>query len=360
MNRLKALADLGQSVWLDNLSRTLLREGGLKRLIEEDGLSGVTSNPSIFQKAVAESPYYRDDLARLKEREKDRERRYEALAIPDIQEACDLMAPVYRRSNGDDGYVSLEVSPHLAHDEEATVAEAKRLAAAVARDNLLVKVPGTPEGTRVFERLIGDGINVNVTLLFSLHQTVKVFEAYIRGARQWQAKGGDPHRIKAVASLFLSRVDTLIDKQLATLGTDEARKLQGQAATALAKLAYQRYREIFHGTLFEDLAHAGFRPQYLLWASTSTKNPAYRDVMYVEPLIGPETINTLPDATLAAFRDHGVAARTLDQDVSGAQDHILHLERLGIDMNKAGEQLQDEGVRLFDEAYDKLLSQVGD
>ena len=277
MSTLRKLNQLGQSIWLDNLSRTLLREGGLQRLIEEDGISGVTSNPTIFQKALADSPYYRDDLVRLKAAQADAEKRYEALVIPDIQAACDLLLPTYQRSQGDDGYVSLEVSPHLAHDGDATIAAAQRLRAAVNRPNLLIKIPGTAAGLVAFEQLVAAGVSINITLLFSLRQTVRVFEAYIRGLKQRQSQGGDLRGVKAVASLFLSRVDTLVDQRLATLNSDAAQALAGRAALLTAKLAYQRYQDIFHGAMFADLARAGARPQYLLWASTGTKNPAYPD-----------------------------------------------------------------------------------
>lgn len=355
MNPLLEAKRLGQSIWLDNLSRTLLQEGGLKQLIEHDGISGVTSNPSIFHKAVSESPYYREDLARLKASGLEPEQRYESLVIADIQAACDLLRPAYASSQGDDGYVSLEVSPRLADDESATVAAATRLRSAVQRENLLIKVPATTAGTRAFEHLIASGINVNVTLMFSLHHVMEIAQAYIRGLRRWIGSGGDPRRIKAVASVFLSRVDTLVDKQLEILGTQEVLGFRGKTGVSLAKLAYQRHQDLFHGPAFADLARAGARPQYLLWGSTGTKNPNYSDVLYVEPLIGPETINTLPDATLDAFRDHGKARLTLDQDVKTAKDQFLALEKLGIDLRAAGEALQREGVVLFDQAYTKLL-----
>lgn len=356
MNTLRQLNELGQSIWLDNLSRTLLREGVLEQLIAEDGISGVTSNPSIFQKALTESPYYRDDITRLMAAVPDAEKRYEALVIPDIQAACDLLLPVFERSHGDDGYVSLEVSPRLAHHLEDTLAAVRRLRRAVNRPNLLVKVPGTPAGLEAFERLIGEGISINVTLLFSLQQTLRCFEAYIRGLRHWTGHGGDAHAVKAVASLFLSRVDTLADRRLAEIGSDAARALQGRAAIAVAKLAYQRYWQVFHGELFAELAQAGCRPQYLLWASTGTKNPAYSDVKYVEPLIGPETINTLPDATLAAFRDHGRPALSVGEGVAQAEADYLALEKIGVNPNEIGDTLQTEGIKLFADAYEAALA----
>ncbi|BBP04069.1 hypothetical protein TPL01_32250 [Sulfuriferula plumbiphila] len=356
MSPLRKLNQLGQSIWLDNLSRTLLREGGLQQLIENDGISGVTSNPSIFQKALAESPYYHDDLARLKASQADAEKRYEALVIPDIQAACDLLLPTYQRCQGDDGYVSLEVSPHLAHDSDATIAAAQRLRAAVNRPNLLIKIPGTAAGLAAFEQLTAAGVSINITLLFSLRQTVRVFEAYIRGLKQRQAQGGALRSVKAVASLFLSRVDTLVDQRLASIDTDAAQTLTGRAALITAKLAYQRYQDIFHGVMFADLARAGARPQYLLWASTGTKNPAYSDVKYLEALIGTETINTVPDATLAAFRDHGHAELTLNDAIAAAEADYVALENLGIDLNAVGDTLQADGLKLFADSYDKALA----
>ena len=359
INAAQEVTALGQSLWLDNLSRSLILEGDLERYIAEDGVSGVTSNPSIFQKAFADSPYYADDLSRLKASEPDLERRYEALAIPDIQTACDLLMPVYEASGGNDGYVSLEVAPKWAYDTSRTVDEARRLSAAVARRNLLVKVPGTPEGVAAFEALTTLGINVNVTLLFSISQTEAIFAAYIRGLRARLESGGDIRRSKAVASLFLSRVDTLVDKQLSAIGTQEALSLRGKAAVAMAKVAYRRYVEIFHGPDFADLARAGATPQYLLWASTGVKNPDYHDLLYVEPLIGPETINTLPDKTLAALRDHGKAQTQVDSGVDEARAQLAELARRGIDMEAVGDTLQNEGVKAFEESFEKLLKQAG-
>jgi len=355
MSPLLEVKRLGQSIWLDNLSRTMLRDGGLKRMIENDGVSGVTSNPSIFHKAVAADASYRDDLTSLRSGDLDPESRYEALVIPDIQAACDLLRPAYVASLGNDGYVSLEVSPRLAYDEEATVHAALRLRRAVARDNLLIKVPATPPGVRAFERLVSQGINVNVTLIFSLAHVRQVTEAYIRGAQRCSERGGDLHAVKAVASLFLSRVDTLVDRQLEGIGRESALRWRGHTGVALAKLAYQYYRKLFHGPAFAGLAAAGARRQYLLWGSTGTKNPNYSDVLYVEPLIGPETVNTLPDATLSAFRDHGKAALTLTQGAKEAEAHFTALQEFGIDADIAGQTLQAEGVKLFDTAYTQLL-----
>lgn len=355
-NPLVKVKRFGQSLWLDNLSRTLLHEGGLKRYVEEDGISGVTSNPAIFQKAIADSPYYKDDLARLRQTDLSLEARFEALAVPDVQAACDLLRPVWEDTHGDDGYVSLEVSPTLAYDEENTVSAGKRLHATVNRPNVLIKVPATPQGILAFETLTAHGISVNVTLIFSLHHYMQVAEAYIRGLKHWISGGGDPRRVKSVASIFLSRVDTLVDKKLDAIGTPQALNLRGKSAVAMSKLVYQRYLELFHGPLFAELKAKGARPQNPLWASTGTKNPAYSDVMYVEPLIGPETVNTLPDATIALFRDHGKAAATLDADIEQTQRDYLMLEQIGIDMRDVGDELQRDGVRLFQEAFDKLLA----
>ena len=359
MNPTQLITTLGQSLWLDNLSRSLIRDGTLSRLIAEDGVSGVTSNPSIFQNALATSPYYSDDLAQLKRSEPEAERRYEALVIPDIQAACDLLLPVFERSGGNDGYVSLEVAPRWAYDVTRTVEEAQRLSARVARRNLLIKVPGTPEGVRAFEALTTLGINVNVTLLFSIAQCQAVFDAYIRGLTARALAGADIRRSKAVASLFLSRVDTLVDARLTAIGTPDALALRGKAAVAMARLAYQGYLQTFHGDAFAHLAQQGATPQYLLWASSGVKNPAYSDLLYVEPLIGRETINTLPDKTLAALRDHGTPAPRLEDAVSDSQAILDALARFDINLDEVGLTLQADGVQLFERAFQSLLQQTG-
>ena len=359
VNPLLELQRLGQSVWLDDLSRSLLADGTLERLVTEDGVSGVTSNPSTFQRALMEGPHDQAELAQMKQANLTAEARYEELAIPDVQAACDLLRPVFEQSHGDDGFVSLEVSPHLAYDEAATIAAARRLAQRVDRPNLLIKVPGTPQGMRAFEALTAQGLSINVTLLFSLHHAFEIGSAYIRGLRAWLSGGGDPRRVKSVASLFLSRVDTLLDTRLATLGSPEAQRLRGKSAVALAKLAYQRYQALFHGDYFAALRERGARPQYLLWASTGTKNPAYSDVLYLESLVGPETVTTLPSSTLAAFRAHGRARRTLEQDIDAAKAQLIGLESLGISLHQVGDTLQAEGVKLFADAYDKLLDGLG-
>ena len=358
MNAIKQIAELGQSIWLDNLSRQLINQCELARLITDDGVSGVTSNPSIFHNAISTGADYAEDLARLKLTEPDAERRYEALVIADIQAACDLMRPVFDRSKGDDGYVSLEVAPRWAYDIEGTVAEGQRLVTQVARPNLLIKVPGTPQGAQAFETLTRLGINVNVTLLFSVTQTERVWEAYIRGLTARVAAGLDIRHSKAVASLFLSRVDTLIDARLTENGSPAALALRGKAAVAMAKNAYRRYEELFKDATFAHLEQIGGRPQYLLWASTGVKNPAYHDLMYVEPLIGAETINTLPDKTLDAIRDHGKPALSLGLGLGEANTQLAELAKLGIDLDSVGETLQADGVKQFTAAFDKLLALV--
>lgn len=349
MNRLQAIRPFGQRIWLDNLSRELIASGELARFLAEDGIAGVTSNPAIFYKAISSDARYQGDLARLKQDATlSAEARYEALVVPDIQAACELLQPQYQASGGDDGYVSLEVSPALAHDEAGTVAAGRRLWAEIARPNAMIKVPATPAGVRALRTLTEDGINVNVTLLFSHAQVEAVWDAYIAGLAARHAAGKPVDHIKAVASFFLSRVDSLLDAQLPAA-------LQGQAAVALSKTAYARYRERFHGAEFAALAAAGARPQYLLWASTGTKNKAYSDVLYVESLIGPETVNTVPDATLAAFADHGNAAATLEQDPAGARAVLAAVAEAGVDLEQVGQKLQDDGLKLFDDAFAELL-----
>lgn len=355
-NPLLRLHALGQRVWLDNLSRTLLQEGLLKKLLTEDRIAGVTSNPTIFFKAISESPYYRDELQQLK---KDpalsAEQRYETLAVADIQAACDLLLPLHKSSKGEDGYVSLEVSPALAHDAGGTLAAGLRLKAAVARDNLLIKVPATAAGLDAIEELVAKGCPVNVTLMFSMRHVRDVAQAYVRGISRHVEAGGDASKVKSVASLFLSRVDTLVDKRLEAIGGD-ALALRGRSAVALAKLAYQDYLATFSGPVFGALAKRGARPQAMLWASTGTKNPAYSDVLYVESLIGPHTVNTVPDATLAAFRDHGKAEATLESGIDAAREQFAALEKAGIDMDAVGGELQAEGLKQFEDSFRQLLA----
>ncbi|HRQ57529.1 MAG TPA: transaldolase [Azoarcus taiwanensis] len=354
MNPLLEVRALGQQIWLDNLSRSLLNDGHLARFIAEDGVCGVTTNPSIFHKAIADGRYYEDDLARLLAEPLEAEARYEALVIPDVQRACDLLAATHKASDGNAGYVSLEVSPALAHDAEATVAAGIRLKSAVDRDNLLIKVPATEAGLTAIEGLIARGVSVNVTLMFSLEHVDAVAAAYVAGLERLRQAGGNLASVRSVASLFLSRVDTAVDKRLDEIG-GEALQLRGKTAVAMAKLAYRHYLERFHGSVFAPLRSSGARPQFMLWASTGTKNAAYSDLLYVEPLIGPETVNTLPDATLAALRDHGHAASTIEEDIEAAEAQFKALAELNIDMDLVGRQLQEEGLKQFEQAFSALL-----
>lgn len=359
MNPLLAAKTLGQRLWLDNLSRTLLREGSLLSLIQNDGIVGLTSNPSIFQKAIESSPYYHDDLLALKASDLNAEARYEQLAIPDIREACDLLAPLQKAgAHPLDGWVSLEVSPALADNTEGTIEAARRLWAAVDKPNLMIKVPATPAGVIAIRQIIAEGINVNVTLLFSQKQVAAVRDAYIDGLADRAANGKDIGRVRSVASVFLSRIDTLVDKKLDAINTPEALALRGKVAVANSKVAYSDQERRYQSKQFLDLQAQGAQPQYLLWASTGTKNAAYPDTLYVDQLIGPNTVNTLPDATLAAFRDHGTAALTLNANIEEARSTYAQIQALGIDMEAVGEQLQKEGLQLFADSFNKLLVQV--
>ena len=365
MSKLKELQHYGQSVWLDYIKRSLLSSGELVRLIRDDGVRGLTSNPSIFEKAIAESSEYAADLLRLGRRYSSAKELYEQIAIDDIRGAADALRSVYDESNRRDGFVSLEVSPELARDTDGTVAEARRLWNAVGRDNLMIKVPGTLEGIPAFESLISDGINVNVTLLFSVDLYTKVAQAYLSGISQHASRGGDIGRVASVASFFVSRVDTAVDallqQRLARTPAPqqaELKALLGKAAVANAKLAYERYQEVFKGPKWEALQAAGARTQRVLWASTGTKNPAYRDVVYVEELIGADTVNTMPPATLKAFREHGIARSTLVQGIDEARVTLEALERVGISMKAVTQQLLDEGQKLFVDAFRKLLAAV--
>jgi transaldolase len=366
-NRLKALQKFGQSVWLDYIRRDLIETGELQRLIKDDGLAGMTSNPSIFEKAIVESQYYTDllkDLARR--RDLDAGGRYELLAIRDIQDAADALRPVYQSTRRRDGYVSLEVSPLLAHDTEETLKEARRLSKAVGRENVMIKVPGTPEGIPAFEQLTSEAINVNVTLLFAQEVYEKVAEAYIAGLGKLAARGGDVSKIASVASFFISRIDTLVDsiveERLKTAREEKERSslqsILGKVAIANGKQTYQRYLRIFRGQEWEQLAKQGARTQRVLWASTSTKNPKYRDVMYVEELIGADTVNTMPPATMDTYRDHGQARASLTEDVEAANQIMERVARLGISMKEVTDKLTDDGVRLFADSFAKLLQAV--
>ena len=366
-NPLKQLLSYGQAMWLDYIRRDLFTTGKLKHLIEEDGLRGMTSNPSIFEKAIADSSLYDDMLKSLAARKDlDATGRYEQIAIRDIQDAADTLRPVYEQSKFRDGYVSLEVSPYLARKTQETIDEARRLWKTVKRDNVMIKIPGTAEGIPAIRQAIGEGININVTLLFAQEVYEKVAEAYIAGVEDFSKRGGDLKKMAGVASFFISRIDTLVDSMLndrlkkASDGSEEARlkSLLGKVAIANGKLTYQRYQRLFSGPRWEALAAKGAQTQRVLWASTSTKNPNYRDVVYVEELIGPDTVNTMPPATIDAFRDHGHLRKSLTEDVAGAQKVMDDLGRSGISMKELTDKLTDDGVKLFADAFDKLLAAV--
>jgi transaldolase len=352
---LKQLAETGQSVWIDYLSRKFIQGGDLAGLVDE-GVVGVTSNPTIFQAAIAEGDAYDEQIKELSATESEPKEIFLALARDDIRAACDVLRPVWDDGAGKDGWVSLEVDPNLAHDTGRTIEEARRLHALVERPNLLIKIPATREGLTAIEETIAGGIPVNVTLIFSLQRHREVAEAYIRGLKRLVDGGGDASQIASVASFFVSRVDTEADRRLdETGGHDE---LKGKLAIANAKLAYQSYLEIFSGSEWDELAAAGATPQRCLWASTSTKNPEYRDVMYVEELIGPDTVNTMPRETIEAFNDHGRAERTLDRDVDGARAILKAFEEAGIGYDDVVETLEREGVEKFAKSFRDLFADL--
>jgi transaldolase/glucose-6-phosphate isomerase len=365
-NPLASLTQAGQSVWLDFLDRKILEDGGLKRLVDEDGLGGLTSNPSIFEKAIGEGDAYDGALKVFIDRgDAEVIDLYEHLAIADIQAAADTLRPLWDRLGGKDGFVSLEVSPYLALDTEATLAEARRLWRAVDRPNLMVKVPGTPAGVPAVRKLISEGININVTLLFSIDSYAAVAEAHVAGLEDLRAAGGDVSKVHGVASVFVSRIDGVIDKaidaRLETAAGEEAdalKRLRGKVAIANAKLAYQHYLSLIASPRWKALAQAGAAPQRLLWASTGTKDKAYSDVLYVASLVGPETVNTMPPATMDAFREHGVVRPTLTEDVDGARAVLAETERLGLDLAGVTLELVSDGVLKFSQAFDKLLGAV--
>jgi transaldolase/glucose-6-phosphate isomerase len=366
-NPLQALLSYGQSMWLDYIRRDLITSGSLKTMIAEDGLRGMTSNPAIFEKAIGESSLYDDMLKSLASRDDlDTKARYEQIAIRDIQGAADLLRPVYDSSKFRDGYVSLEVSPLLALKTQETIDEARRLWKAVNRENVMIKIPGTAEGLPAIRQAIGEGINVNVTLLFAQEVYEKVAEAHIAGLEDLAKRGGELKKIGGVASFFISRIDSLVDSMIddklktSTDAQQQAllKSLLGKVAIANGKLTYLRYQRLFSGPRWQTLAAQGAQTQRVLWASTSTKNPAYRDVMYVEELIGPDTVNTMPPATIDAFRDHGRLRNSLTEDVAGAQNVMDNLARTGISIKEVTTKLTDDGVRLFADAFHKLLAAV--
>ena len=359
MNALRRLLEHGQSPWYDNIRRSLIATGELARMVEEDGLRGVTSNPAIFAKAITGSTDYDEALAEIRSRGPvEAADVYEELAIADIRAAADVLRPVYDATDGADGFVSLEVSPRLAHDTEGSVAEAERLWARVERPNLMVKIPATSEGLSAIRAVIGRGINVNVTLLFARSRWEAVAAAYLAGLEDLAAAGGDLTRVASVASFFVSRIDTAIDAQLDARGDEAARALRGRAAVANAKLTYARWGELFAGEAFRRLAQLGARPQRLLWASTGTKDPAYSETMYVEALIGPDTVDTIPPPTWDAFRDHGVVESTLERDLDEARRALDALPEAGVDLDAVTAQLLDEGVEKFAEPFEELLATI--
>jgi transaldolase / glucose-6-phosphate isomerase len=367
MNPVKALENHGQAVWLDFLARGFIAKGELKKLIDSDGVKGVTSNPSIFEKAIGSSDEYDAPIGKaLKSGDRPVAELFEQLAVEDIQHAADVLRPVYDRLNGSDGFVSLEVSPYLATDTKGTIAEAEKLWKTVRRKNLMIKVPATPEGLPAIEHLIGEGISVNITLLFSQKVYLQVVEAYLAGLEQYVGKGGDPSHVASVASFFVSRIDTMVDKELdekiakANDPTEKERlaALKGKVAIANAKLAYQDYKRLFAGARWDELASHRAKPQRLLWASTGTKNKDYSDVLYVEELIGPNTVNTVPPATLDAFRDHGKVRDSLEENVDDARRVLDELARSGISLDEITAELVKDGVKQFADAADKLYGAV--
>jgi transaldolase len=357
-SRLHRLSELGQSIWIDYLSRELLESGGLERMLQEDAVVGVTSNPTIFEKAISSGDHYDEQLRECLEELDDPKEIFYRLAVRDIRSACDLLRRVWDEGKGQDGYVSMEVDPTLAHDADATIEEALRLHESIDRPNLLVKIPATREGLRAIEECIAHGKSINVTLIFSLQRHAEVMEAYLRGIERLVEDGGDPSTVASVASFFVSRVDTEADRRLEEIGGDEALALRGKLAIANAKLAYRRYRETFAGERWERLERKGATRQRCLWASTSTKNPDYRDVLYVESLIGPETVNTLPEETIEAFQDHGEVAPTLEQGLDEADRVFERLAGVGLDYDDVSETLEREGVEKFADSFTQLLDGV--
>jgi transaldolase/glucose-6-phosphate isomerase len=366
-NPLKDLLKYGQSMWLDYIRRDLFTTGKLKALIEDDGLRGMTSNPAIFEKAVADSSLYDDILHSLAtQKDLSATAKYEQIAIRDIRDAADQLRGVYEETNFRDGYVSLEVSPYLANKTQETIDEARRLWKTVQRENVMIKIPGTAEGLPAIRQAISEGININVTLLFAQEVYVKVAEAYVAGVEELAGRGGNLKKMAGVASFFISRIDTLIDSLLdqklkSTSDPNQQallKSLLGKVANANGKLTYQRYQKIFSGTNWEKLAAKGAQTQRVLWASTSTKNPNYRDVMYVEELIGPDTVDTMPPATIDAFREHGRVRPSLTEDIPGAQKTMDDLAKAGISMKEVTDKLTVDGVKLFSDAFDKLLTAV--
>ena len=355
-SRLHELSKLGQSVWIDYLSRRLIREGELEELMREHSVVGVTSNPTIFQKAIAEGDAYDEQLREVLAEKDDAKEVFLELAVKDVGDACDLLRAVWDGGQGQDGYVSIEVDPNFAFDTDATIAEAQRLHELVDRPNCFVKIPATEPGLPAIEEMIARGRNINVTLIFSLQRYAEVVEAYVRGLARLVEGGGDPSKVASVASFFVSRVDTEADRRLDE--KDAPDELKGKLAVANAKLAYERYKELFAGERWDALSARGATTQRCLWASTSTKNPDYRDVLYVEELIGPETVNTMPEETIEAFEDHGEVALTLERDVDEARRVFERVAEAGIDYDDVVAVLEREGVQKFSDSFAELLDGI--
>lgn len=354
MSKLERLQDIGQSIWLDFIRRSFMESGGMQELIDL-GVRGVTSNPSIFEKAIAQSDDYDEQLARLVEESKSTREIYEALVIEDIQRACDLFMPVFEASGGGDGYISLEASPSLADDTQATIEEVDHFHSAVDRPNLMIKIPATEAGYPAIEEMISRGVNINITLMFSLEQYDRVAEAYLSGLEAHDAAGGDVSEVASVASFFVSRVDNKIDPLLDEIGETSIR---GQIALANAKMAYQRFQETCSGERWQELEEKGARLQRVLYGSTSTKEPTYSDTLYVDNLIGPHTVNTLPRGTIEAFLDHGTVERTIDQDLDEAREALAKLAEVGIDLDQVTDELLEEGLKKFADSFDSLMNSI--
>jgi len=365
-SRIYQIRNFGQSVWYDNIERSILTSGKLEKMVEEDGICGVTSNPTIFEKAITQSKDYDAEIEELARKRKTAEEVYNNLTIKDVSLAADILYRIYKETEGKDGYVSIEVPPKYAYDIEETIGEAQKLFERIGRDNVMIKVPATEEGAMAIERLIAKGININATLVFSLSHYENVALAYIKGLEEFSGEGGDLRRVASVASLFVSRIDTLVDSLISSLVESEKdpekkrdlEGLLGKAAIANSKKVYQKFEEIFSQEKFKDLAKRGARVQRPLWASTSTKNPAYSDVKYVEELIGPDTVNTIPQVTLDAFRDHGKPRLSLEENLAIVEDVLSRMERAGVDLEQACETLQREGVDAFEKSFENLLSNL--
>ncbi len=365
-NPLLQLKTYGQSVWYDTVDRAQLDNGLFKRLLDEDGVVGVTSNPTIFQKSISQGDAYDEQITQLVRERKNTSDIYEALAIRDIRTVADMLFPIYEKANRQDGFVSLEVSPDLAHETAATLNEARRLWKMVDRPNLMIKIPATPEGIPAVHQSLIEGLNINITLIFSIEDYRNVTDAYISALEERNAEGKDISHIASVASFFVSRVDTLVDQLLEEkikASTDSAeqqklKSLEGKAAIANARLVYQDFKKIFHSPRFETLKHSGAHVQRPLWASTSTKNPAYRDVLYAEELIGPDTVDTMPLETIENFRDHGKVRFSVEDDIQQAKNELAELEKIGIHYDQVTQQLQDEGVKKFADSFHELFSGI--